>query len=135
MNNEFFTIRPIGYMRHNHSEIPRHCSVSNLEAEIIINKEYLLGIRDIKSGDIINVLFYFHNSPSFTPEKLIAKPPHLGEERGVFSTCSPVRPNPIGLSTVEVVDVIDNIIRIKHVDMIDGTPVIDIKPYVPFQKT
>jgi len=135
MNNEFFTIRPIGYMRHNHSEVPRHCSVSNLEAEIIINKEYLLGIRDIKSGDIINVLFYFHNSPSFTPEKLIAKPPHLVEERGVFSTCSPVRPNPIGLSTVEVVDVIDNIIRIKHVDMINGTPVIDIKPYVPFQKT
>ncbi len=135
MNNEFFNIRPIGYMRHNHSEVPRHCSVSNLEAEIIINKEYLLGIRDIKSGDTINVLFYFHNSPSFTSERLIAKPPHLGEERGVFSTCSPVRPNPIGLSTVEVVDVIDDIIRIKHVDMIDGTPVIDIKPYVPFQKT
>ena len=135
MNNEFFNIRPIGYMRHNHSEVPRHCSVSNLEAEIIINKEYLLGIRDIKSGDTINVLFYFHNSPSFTSERLIAKPPHLGEERGVFSTCSPVRPNPIGFSTVEVVDVIDNIIRIKHVDMIDGTPVIDIKPYVPFQKT
>lgn len=63
-------------------------------------------------------------------EKLIQKPPHLNEKRGVFSTCSPHRPNPIGLSVLEVIDVVDNIIKVRRLDIYDGTPVFDIKPYI-----
>lgn len=49
---------------------------------------------------------------------------------GVFSICSPVRPNPIGLSIVKVVDINKNILTVKHIDMLDGTPILDIKPYI-----
>jgi len=49
---------------------------------------------------------------------------------GVFSICSPVRPNPIGLSIVKVLSIDKNVLLVKHVDMIDGTPILDIKPYV-----
>lgn len=49
---------------------------------------------------------------------------------GVFSICSPVRPNPIGLSIVEVLEINLNILLVKHLDMLNGTPIIDIKPYI-----
>lgn len=132
MAHEHFSFTPIGYVSHEHGEVPRHWSVSDYEGKIIINPEYSEGLRDIKTGDIIVVLFCFHKSPSFTSERLIAKPPHLGEERGVFSTCSPVRPNPIGLSYVEVMDIDNNVIYVRRLDMLDGTPVLDIKPYIPY---
>lgn len=124
-----YRFKPIGYVRTKAETIPRHWTVSTVEGEIVIEPEYKLGLRDIKTGDKIFVLFVFHKSPAFSPEKLIQKPPHLNETKGVFSTCSPHRPNPIGLSVVEVLDVIDNIIKVKRIDMYDETPVLDIKPY------
>nr|WP_255446967.1 tRNA (N6-threonylcarbamoyladenosine(37)-N6)-methyltransferase TrmO [Thermodesulfovibrio sp. Kuro-1] len=124
-----YRFKPIGYVKTPATELPRHWSVSDVEGEIVIKPEYKLGIRDIKTGDKIVVLFVFHKSPPFTSDKLIQKPPHLNETKGVFSTCSPHRPNPIGLSVLEVLDVIDNVIKVKRLDMYDGTPVLDIKPF------
>ncbi|GLI53635.1 tRNA (N6-threonylcarbamoyladenosine(37)-N6)-methyltransferase TrmO [Thermodesulfovibrio yellowstonii] len=124
-----YKFKPIGYVRTEAKDLPRHWSVSDVEGEIVIDPEYKLGIRDIKTGDKIVVLFVFHKSPPFTSDKLIQKPRHLNENRGVFSTCSPHRPNPIGLSVLEVLDVIDNVIKVKRLDMYDGTPVLDIKPF------
>ena len=126
---EEYKFKPIGYVRTEAKDLPRHWSVSDVEGEIVIDTEYKLGIRDIKTGDKIVVLFVFHKSPPFTSDKLIQKPPHLNETKGVFSTCSPHRPNPIGLSVLEVLDVIDNVIKVKRLDMYDGTPVLDIKPF------
>ncbi|ACI21601.1 MULTISPECIES: tRNA (N6-threonylcarbamoyladenosine(37)-N6)-methyltransferase TrmO [Thermodesulfovibrio] len=126
---EEYKFKPIGYVRTEAKDLPRHWSVSDVEGEIVIKPEYKLGIRDIKTGDKIVVLFVFHKSPPFTSDKLIQKPPHLNETKGVFSTCSPHRPNPIGLSVLEVLDVIDNVIKVKRLDMYDGTPVLDIKPF------
>jgi tRNA-Thr(GGU) m(6)t(6)A37 methyltransferase TsaA len=128
-----YKFKPIGYVRTNSDNIPRHWTISDVEGEIIINPEYKLGLRDIKRGDKIVVLFCFHKSPVFTHEKLIQKPPHLNETRGVFSTCSPERPNPIGLSVLDVLEVKENIIKVKRLDMYDGTPVLDIKPYVEYE--
>ena len=59
------------------------------------------------------------------------KPPHRSEKLGVFSICSPFRPNPLGLSVVEVLEVKDNVILAKGLDMLDGTPILDLKPFVP----
>lgn len=129
---EEYKFKPIGYVRTKAESLPRHWTVSEVEGEIVIEPEYKLGLRDIKAGDKIVILFCFHKSPAFTPEKLIQKPPHLNETRGVFSTCSPHRPNPIGLSVLEVLEVKDNIIKVKRVDMYDGTPILDIKPYIPY---
>jgi len=128
-----YRFKPIGYVRTMADNLPRHWSVSDVEGEILIEPEYKDGLRDIKAGDRIVVIFCFHRSPSFNAEKLIQKPPHLNETRGVFSTCSPQRPNPIGLSILEVIDVIDNTLRVRMLDMYDGTPVLDIKPYIEYR--
>jgi tRNA-Thr(GGU) m(6)t(6)A37 methyltransferase TsaA len=121
-------LKPVGYIRTEAKEIPRHWTVSEVEGRIVINEEYREGIRDIKSGDRIVVIFHFHKSPEFNPPSLVQKPPHRDRKFGVFSTCSPLRPNPIGMSVLDVLDVKDNIIYVKGIDMFDGTPVLDIKP-------
>lgn len=123
-------LTPIGFVKTEAKSIPRHWTVSDVEGKIIINEKYKEGIRDIKAGQRIIVLFYFHQSPPFTPDILKQKPKHSDESKGVFSICSPVRPNPIGMSVVEVLGIEGSIIHIKGLDMIDGTPVLDIKPYV-----
>lgn len=130
---QLYEFKPIGYVRNNAENIPRHWSISEVEGEIVIEPEYKLGLRDIKAGDRIVVLFVFHKSPAFNPEKLIQKPPHLNETKGVFSTCSPHRPNPIGLSVLKVLEVRDNVIKVKGLDIFDGTPVLDIKPYIEYK--
>jgi tRNA (Thr-GGU) A37 N-methylase len=76
------------------------------------------------------VIFHFDKSPDFNSHYLVQKPPHKDMEMGVFSTCSPVRPNPVGLSILEVTGIKGNIISVKGIDMIDSTPVLDIKPVV-----
>jgi len=123
---------PIGYVHHTHQQVPRHCSVSDLEGELIINPEFKDGLQGLNPGDLIFVIFNFHLSPPFKSENLRQVPPHLLEIKGVFSICSPIRPNPIGLSVVRILDIKENIVRVKGVDMHNGTPILDIKPYNPY---
>jgi len=130
---EEYTFKAIGYIKNQISSIPRNWSVSDLEGEIVIDPQYKEGLRDIKAGEKLFVIFCFHKSPPFELHRLVQKPPHLDEKKGVFSTFSPHRPNPIGLSIVEVMDVSENILRVKRLDMYDGTPVLDIKPYLEYK--
>ncbi|BCB97062.1 tRNA (N6-threonylcarbamoyladenosine(37)-N6)-methyltransferase TrmO [Dissulfurispira thermophila] len=127
-------LTPIGFVRTKAKSIPRHWTVSDVEGEIVINEEYKEGLRDIKAGQHIVVIFYFHQSPQFTHELLVQKPHHSKESKGVFSICSPVRPNPIGMSVVEVTGIDGCTLHIKGLDMLDGTPVIDIKPMVTMKE-
>ncbi|MDI6796929.1 MAG: TrmO family methyltransferase, partial [Desulfatibacillaceae bacterium] len=76
------------------------------------------------------VLFVFHKSQAFTKDLLVQKPPHKNRPMGVFSICSPIRPNPIGLSVLSVDKVEKNVISVTGIDMFDGTPIIDIKPFI-----
>jgi tRNA-Thr(GGU) m(6)t(6)A37 methyltransferase TsaA len=134
MEKEEYIFKPIGYVKTSATSIPRHWSYSDVEGEIILDPEYKEGLKDIKPGDKIVVLFCFHKSPSFTKDKLIQKPPHRDNPTGVFNTCSPIRPNPIGLSVLEVLDIKENIIKVKRIDMFDGTPIFDIKPYKAYSE-
>ena len=129
MKKNEICIQPIGYAYTDSEEIPRHWSVSDVEGTIKIDKEYLPGLRDIEAGQKIIVLFHFHKSPAFTDSLLVQKPRHKKNKMGVFSICSPVRPNPIGLSVLDVLGIDANSIHVKGVDMLNGTPVIDVKPY------
>lgn len=122
-------MKPIGITKTDAKEIPRHWSVSTTTGKLVIQKQYEEGLKNINKGQQIVVLFLFHQSPPFTPDKLSQKPPHLDEIKGVFSICSPIRPNPIGMSVLEVLAVENNIITVKNIDMLDGTPILDIKPY------
>ncbi len=123
------SLRPIGYLKTSVTEVPRHWRVSDAEGEIVVEERYRSGLRDIRAGDKIIVVFHFHRSPAFSDEYLIQHPPRRDEDRGVFSTCSPIRPNPLGFSLVEVIEVQGNRMRVKGIDMLDGTPVLDIKPW------
>ncbi len=123
-------LEPIGTFHTESKNIPRHWSVSDAAGWIEIDQIYAGGLKDIKPGQKIAVIFHFHKSSRFDPQRLVQTPPHRGRSMGVFSICSPYRPNPIGLSVLEVLGVDGNIVRVKNADMIDGTPVLDIKPHI-----
>jgi tRNA-Thr(GGU) m(6)t(6)A37 methyltransferase TsaA len=123
-------LRTIGFVRTDAEELPRHWSVSEVEGTLVIDEEYAEGLRYIEPGQRIVVIFNFHRSPGFSPEFLWQTPPHHGREMGVFSICSPIRPNPIGMSVVEVLGIRGANVDVKRLDMLDGTPILDIKPYI-----
>ena len=123
-------LKPIGFVRTDVQELPRHWSVSEVEGTLIIGEEYSEGLRDIRAGQSIVVIFHFHRSSGFSPELLRQTSGQTGRETGVFSICSPVRPNPIGMSVLEVLRVRGASVDIKRLDMLDGTPILDIKPHV-----
>ena len=123
-------MEPIGFLHTNAETIPRHWTVSDVEGTLIVDERYIAGLKDIKAGQRIVVIFYFHQSPEFDASYLTRTPPHRKKRLGVFSICSPVRPNPIGMSVLEVLDVKDNVMHVKGLDMLEGTPVLDIKPCI-----
>jgi len=85
--------------------------------------------RDLAGFERIWLLFAFHRSEGWKAE---VRPPRGGGKRSVLATRSPHRPNAIGLSAVELVAVEDGTLRVRGVDLLDGTPILDIKPYVPY---
>lgn len=90
--------------------------------------EYKDGLKDLEGFSHLILIFYFHKSEYC---HLIVKPFLDTYLRGVFATRSPHRPNFIGLSVVKLIKIEDNILYIRGIDMIEGTPVLDIKPYIP----
>jgi tRNA-Thr(GGU) m(6)t(6)A37 methyltransferase TsaA len=129
------TLQSIGTAYTEAESIPRHWTVSDVEGTLVIDQKYTEGLSDIAAGQRIVVLFHFHKSPPFSSDLLKQTPPHRGQSMGVFSICSPRRPNPIGLSVLEVLAREDNVLRVRCMDMIDGTPILDIKPFVVNEDT
>ena len=129
------TLQSIGTAYTDAESIPRHWTVSDVEGTLVIDPRYSEGLADIAAGQRIVVLFHFHQSPPFSSALLKQTPPHRGQPMGVFSICSPRRPNPIGLSVLEVLAREDNVLRVRGMDMRDGTPILDIKPFVVGEKS
>jgi tRNA-Thr(GGU) m(6)t(6)A37 methyltransferase TsaA len=86
-------------------------------------------LQDLEGFARIWLLFVFDRSEGWTPQ---VRPPRGGGKRGVLATRSPHRPNAIGLSAVELVAVEAGALRVRGMDLLDGTPILDIKPYVPY---
>jgi tRNA-Thr(GGU) m(6)t(6)A37 methyltransferase TsaA len=95
---------------------------------IEIFPEYTAGLADLAGFSHIYILYHFHLSKKFS---LKVKPFLDNQKRGLFATRAPSRPNPIGLSVVRLIRIKNNHLEILDVDVIDGTPLLDIKPYVP----
>jgi tRNA-Thr(GGU) m(6)t(6)A37 methyltransferase TsaA len=90
--------------------------------------EYSSGLKDIDGFSHIILVYHFHLSRGYALETR----PFLDEAiHGVFATRAPARPNPIGISVVRLVGIEDNILHIEDMDIVDGTPLLDIKPYIP----
>jgi tRNA-Thr(GGU) m(6)t(6)A37 methyltransferase TsaA len=96
-------------------------------AEIEVYSEFQQGLKDLDGFSHIILLYYFHKSKGYS---LLCRPFLDNEERGLFSTRAPKRPNPLGLSVVELLKIEKNIITIGSPDMLDDTPLLDIKPYI-----
>jgi tRNA-Thr(GGU) m(6)t(6)A37 methyltransferase TsaA len=99
---------------------------SDIRGEIEIDPAYAAGLKDIAGFSHLVVIFAFHKSG---PGHLLVRPPFERRRRGVFSTRSPHRPNPIGMTIVRLLGRRKNILDVAGIDMLEGTPVLDIKPY------
>ncbi len=99
-----------------------------IQGTIIIDKEYEEGLSDLEGFSHIILLYHFHKSKGYN---LMVKPFMDDQQRGLFATRAPRRPNPIGLSIVQLIKIENNKISIQGIDVLNGTPLIDIKPYVP----
>jgi tRNA-Thr(GGU) m(6)t(6)A37 methyltransferase TsaA len=98
------------------------------EGMIELDTQYIDGLKDLDGFSHIILIYHFHLSKDY---KLNVTPFLDQQIHGVFATRAPKRPNPIGLSVVRLVRIERHIIHVKNVDIVDGTPLLDIKPYVP----
>jgi tRNA-Thr(GGU) m(6)t(6)A37 methyltransferase TsaA len=127
-----FEMRPIGFVRSPHQEtadIPKGPGAKHrAEGTLELRPELEAGLADIEGFSHLFVLWVFHESEG---HELVAKVP-LDDRRphGVFSSRSPRRPNPVGLTVVELLERDGPRLRVRGVDMLDGTPILDIKPYL-----
>ena len=103
-------------------------SARNIKGTVELFPDYVEGLKDIEKFSHIILIYHFHLSKKV---KLTAIPFMDDEKRGVFAMRGPSRPNPIGISTVRLINIKGNILYIQDVDIVDGTPLLDIKPYVP----
>jgi tRNA (adenine37-N6)-methyltransferase len=126
-----FDPRPIGFIRspyHETRQIPKGLYAQHqAEGVLQLLPEFEVGLTDIEGFSHLFVLWEFDRSESFD---LIGRPPFEDREHGVFATRSPRRPNPIGLTVVELLRREGAQLHVRGVDMLDGTPLLDIKPYL-----
>ena len=108
---------------------PGQSRPENGTSQIIVDEKYASAIDGLKVGDHVQVLYWFDQADR-SILKTVPRWSETNEERGVFSIRSPRRPNPIALSTVEILSIDENIMTVTAMDCIDGTPLLDMKPYI-----
>lgn len=124
-------MQPIGVIHSpfgNPDEMPIQASRSNAAGSVEVYPAFASGLKDIEGFSHLHLLYVFHESSGFA---LVVKPFLDDRERGLFATRHPRRPNPIGMSIVRLLSRQDNRLVVEGVDMLDGSPLLDIKPYVP----
>lgn len=123
--------KPIGIIHSPFTQIKdmpiQSATATGIKGHININEEYVEGLSDLDGFSHIYLLYHFHLSESYSLKVI----PFLDDqERGLFATRAPKRPNAIGLSVVKLIQINLDRIDIENVDIIDGTPLLDIKPYI-----
>lgn len=124
-------LRPIGVIHSPHKqaeETPvQPAFAEGVRAQVAVFPEYHEGLRDLETYSHIFLIYHFHQAPA--PELTVT--PYLQDTpRGLFATRAPCRPNPIGLSLVRLLKIENGVLHIEDVDVLDGTPLLDIKPYI-----
>lgn len=130
MHIKQITINPIGIIHTPYNSI-ENMPIQPLAAEgvkgyIELFPQYMEGLTDLEEFSHITLVYHFHKINNYD---LLVKPFMDTKKHGIFATKSPKRPNAIGLSTVKLLGIEKNIIQIEMVDMLNGTPLIDIKPF------
>ena len=124
-------MQPIGFVRspfQETSQVPRGLGAKHTKEGILeIQPELETGLTDIEGFSHLFVIWVFDRSEG---SRLMGQPPSDNRPHGVFATRSPFRPNPLGLTVVELVRREGNQLHVRGLDMLDGTPILDIKPYL-----
>jgi tRNA-Thr(GGU) m(6)t(6)A37 methyltransferase TsaA len=135
MEEEFFTLKVIGFFQGNTTS--KHRAPRQPDAtlgidgtiELMKGQDFEQALLDLASFSHIWLIYGFHSAKGWKPMVL---PPRGDKKRGVFATRSPYRPNPIGISVVKLVKISGLKIHVQGTDLLDGTPIYDIKPYIPY---
>ena len=126
-----YSPHPIGYVKspyQNTKEIPKGLGAKHdAEGILEILPQFEAGLKDIEGFSHLFVLWVFDQAQGFD---LVGTPPTDDRPHGVFSTRSPRRPNPIGLTVVELLGREGSLLHVRGIDMLDGTPILDLKPYL-----
>jgi len=132
VDRRVYTVKPIGVIHTPFKEargVPIQASVAkDVEGVVEVYPEYVDGLKDLDGFSHIILIYYFHLIKEYS---LVVKPYLDTDLRGLFSTRAPSRPNPIGLSVVRLMEVKGNILHVRDVHIVDGTPLLDIQPYIP----
>jgi tRNA (adenine37-N6)-methyltransferase len=131
MTIQELTYKPIGIIHSEHTVAEKTpiqpIYAQGCKGQVDVFTEFAEGLRDLEGFSHLYLIYHFHqSSPQF---KLIVKPFLQDIEHGIFATRAPCRPNAIGLSVVELLSIDGNILHLDGVDILDGTPLLDIKPY------
>jgi tRNA-Thr(GGU) m(6)t(6)A37 methyltransferase TsaA len=122
-------LKPIGIIYSPYKD-RKECPPQGREeiCEIGILEQYAEGLKDIDGFSHLILLYWLHSAKDYS---LLVKTPWNSELHGLFATRSPNRPNPIGFSVVELIEINGNRLKVKGLDAMEGTPLLDIKPYLP----
>lgn len=126
-----FTLKQIGTIKTPYEKNAPYQPLytDNQEFYILLNNEYVDGLSELKKFNYIYLIF-FADRIIQKPEMMVSPPWDKGKKVGVFASRSPVRPNPIGLSIVQIKEIVENKIYTSGLDVFDKTPLLDIKPYI-----
>jgi tRNA (adenine37-N6)-methyltransferase len=129
---EQIIINPIGVIHTPFNDVEnmpiQPVAAEGVRGYIELYDEYVAGLKDMEGFSHLTLLYRFHKIKGYS---LVVVPFMDDQPRGIFSCKAPKRPNAIGVSTVKLIGIENNIIHIEQVDMLDGTPLIDIKPFYP----
>ena len=131
MYDKSIAFHPIGVIHSPHKVMsktpiqPVFCS--NIKGTVVLDAEYADGLKDLQGFSHIYLFYYFHQSQKTC---LHFKPYLSDQEHGIFATRAPHRPNKLGMSLVRLDRIEDNILYVRDIDILDGTPLLDIKPYI-----
>jgi tRNA-Thr(GGU) m(6)t(6)A37 methyltransferase TsaA len=104
------------------------CFAEGAKGRVILDPEYMMGLKSLEGFSHIILIYYFHEAREY---RLTQKPFLDSEEHGIFAVRHPSRPNHIGISTVRLLSINENILDVENIDVLNCTPLLDIKPYVP----
>lgn len=129
---EALSVHPIGIIRspfQRREGMPIQPAASQgAKGKVVLEPEYEEGLQDLEGFSHVILVYYFHQA---NRHQLRVKPFLDDVKRGLFATRAPDRPNPIGISVVRLLSIQDNVLEIENLDILDGTPLLDLKPYIP----
>jgi tRNA-Thr(GGU) m(6)t(6)A37 methyltransferase TsaA len=131
VSSEQIIFRPIGVIHSPHkemSEIPiQPVFCNNIEGTVVVDTDFIDGLEGLQGFSHIYLFYFFHGSHN---TRLRVRPYLSEQEHGIFATRAPHRPNKLGMSLVRLEGIEKNILSVKDIDVLDNTPLLDVKPYI-----